>query len=69
MHSNWGLTTWTLWKSMCPRLRLGLIDYFCINENLVSLERAMFADYSLKYKMKIFPFFMSISQNWNRCLT
>jgi len=40
---------------------LGPIDYFSDIENLISLERAMLADYSLRNKKKIFPFFMSIS--------
>ena len=37
---------------------LGPIDYFSDIENLVSFERALFADYSFKYKMKIFWFWM-----------
>jgi len=40
---------------------LGPIDYFSDIENLVSFERAMLADYSLRNKIKVFPFFMSIS--------
>ena len=40
---------------------LGPIDYFSDIEILVSFEKALFADYSFKYKMKIFPFFMSIT--------
>jgi len=40
---------------------LGPTDYFSDIENLVSFERAMFADYSLRNKIKIFPFYMSIS--------
>ena len=40
---------------------LGPIDYFSDIENLVSFERALFADYSFKYKIKIFLFFMSIT--------
>jgi len=40
---------------------LGPIDYFSDIENLGKFERAMLADYSLRNKTKIFPFFMSIS--------
>ena len=35
---------------------LGPIDHCSDIENLVSFERAMLADYSLRNKMKIFPF-------------
>ena len=47
---------------------LGPIDFLSDIENLVSIERAMFEDYSFKHKMKIFIFFMSISPLLNACL-
>jgi len=40
---------------------LGPIAYFSDIENLVSFERAMFEDFNLKKRMKIFLLFMSIS--------
>ena len=40
---------------------LGPIDYLSDIENLVSFERAMFEDYSFKYRTKIFLLFVSIS--------
>ena len=40
---------------------LGPIDYFGDNESIVSFERAMFEDYSFKYRTKIFLFLMSLS--------
>ena len=40
---------------------LGPIDYLSDLKNLVSFERAMFEDYSFKYRTKIFQIFMSIS--------
>ena len=42
---------------------LGPYDYVSDIENIVSFERAMFADYIFKNKIKIFLFFMSISPN------
>jgi len=40
---------------------LGPNAYLSNIENLVSFERAMFEDYSFKYRTKIFILFMSIS--------
>jgi len=47
---------------------LGPIKYLSDIENLVSFARAIFEDYSLKHKMKIFLLFMSISPLRNACL-
>ena len=47
---------------------LGPIEFLSDIKNLVPLERAMFEDYSFKYKMKIFRSFMSISPLWKVCL-
>jgi len=44
---------------------LGPIDFLSDIENLVSFERAMFKDYSFKYKMKIVLLFMSITPLWS----
>jgi len=46
---------------------LGPIDYLSDFENLVSFERAVFEDYSFKYKIKLFLLFMSISPLKNIC--
>jgi len=40
---------------------LGPIDYLCDIENLVSLESAMYEDYSFDNRTKIFLLFMSVS--------
>ena len=47
---------------------LGPIDYLSDIENLVSFKRALFEDYSLKHKMRIFLLFMSISPLRNTCV-
>jgi len=47
---------------------LGPIDYYSNIENLVSLERALFEDYSFKYRTKIFLLFMLILPLWSKCL-
>ena len=39
---------------------LGPIAYFSDIEKMISFERAMFEDYNLNYRMKIFLLFMSI---------
>jgi len=46
----------------------GPIDYLSDIENLVLFERAMFADYSFKYRINIFLLFMSVSPLINTCL-
>jgi len=42
--------------------KFGPIDYLNDIKNLVSFEKAMFEDYSFKFRKKIFLLFMSISK-------
>jgi len=44
----------------------GPIDYLCDIENLVSLQRAMYEDYSFDYRTTIFLLFMSKSPLWSK---